>query len=78
MSNEATEITVDDAKKLLSDSIKDFMKAIEDLSFAAKACRAHGIPLHEMHDVILEATPEADRPLIAQQWPMISMMISAL
>lgn len=67
-----------DAGESLSDAVKDFVQAISDLSSSVKQCREAGLSNQQMHDVIMASVPEEDRPVFAQQWPMISMMLSAL
>lgn len=67
-----------DVKGNLAESVKNFIMSIAGLSEALKDCREAGLDIHDMHEVIMESVPEEDRPAFQAQWPMISMMLSAL
>lgn len=67
-----------DVSQGLSDAIQDFIHAIAELSEALKNCREAGLNIQDMHETIMESIPEEDKPAFAQQWPMISMLLSAL
>lgn len=67
-----------DVRGNLADAVKGFIMSISNLSESLKDCREAGLDIHDMHDVIMESVPEEDRPAFQAQWPMISMMLSAL
>jgi hypothetical protein len=71
-------LVTNDVKENLADAIKDFITDISNLSAALKACREEGLNVQDMHQVIMDSVPEEDRPAFQQQWPMISMLLSAL
>lgn len=74
MTNE--ELTI--IKINLADSVTGFIEAITSLSSSLKACREAGLDTMDMHNIIMGQIPEEDRPAFQQQWPMISMLLSAL
>jgi hypothetical protein len=67
-----------DVGQNLTTSIKDFMDAVGGLSLSLKACRESGLTTMDMHQIIMESVPEEDRPAFQAQWPMLSMLLSAL
>jgi hypothetical protein len=62
----------------LTDAIQDFAKAIDDLQSSLKNCREAGFKDGDIRDAILYSLPESERPMFMQQWPMLSMMLSAI
>lgn len=69
---------VTDPGKNLADAVTGFINCINDLSASLKACREAGLDTMDMHEIIMASVPEEDRPAFQQQWPMISMLLSAL
>ena len=70
--------TQEQTKNDLGKAVIGFIGCIETLSESLKACREAGMTTVDMHDIIMESVPEEDRPAFQQQWPMISMLLSAL
>lgn len=62
----------------LAEAIKMFSDAIENMSQTLKKCRAEGMSDGDIRDAIVMQLPEEDRPAFMMQWPMLSMMFSAL
>lgn len=62
----------------LGQAVAGFIVSISALSAAVKQAREAGLSQLDMHHVIMENVPEEDRPAFQQQWPMISMLLSAL
>jgi len=66
------------AGEKLAEAVIGFIHGIENLSDSLKACRESGLTTNDMHGIIMQSVPEEDRPAFQQQWPMISMLLSAL
>jgi hypothetical protein len=62
----------------LTESLQTLGDAIEAMSKSLKACRNAGMNDGEIRDAILFTLPEDQRPAFLQQWPMLSMMFTAM
>lgn len=62
----------------LGKAVTDFIQSINDLATALKACREAGLSQVDIQRAVFDNIPDEDKPAFQQQWPMISMLLSAL